>query len=124
MSAAHASPRKILVVDDESFVCEAIQMMLEFDGHEVVTVSSGPKALELLNQHDFDLVITDFSMPDMDGTELARELQVRKPHLPVIMVTAFKERLTEPVPGVQTVISKPFLLENLRAAIGKALQQN
>jgi CheY-like chemotaxis protein len=116
--------KRILVVDDEPFVCDAVKMMLAFDGHDVQTANSGREALELFNQSRFDLVITDFAMPQMKGDELAAALKVRVPGQPVIMITAYAEMLQSagaPLTGVDFVISKPFLLENLREALFKVL---
>ena len=62
--------RRILVVDDEPLVCDAVKMMLEFDGHVVETAPNGKDALALLERSKFDLVITDFEMPMMKGDEL------------------------------------------------------
>ena len=112
--------RRILVVDDEPFVCDAVKMMLAFDGHTVETASSGKDALELFDKTKFDLVITDFAMPSMKGDELARAIKARDPRQPVVMITAYAEMLQSngtPLPGVDFMISKPFLLENLREAI-------
>jgi CheY-like chemotaxis protein len=122
MSAPAFPQRHILVVDDEPFVCDAVKMMLAFDGHEVETASSGKDALALLERKQFDLVITDFSMPVMKGDELALAIKARNPKQPVVMITAYAEMLQSartPLPGVDFIISKPFLIENLREAIAK-----
>ena len=114
--------RRILVVDDEPLVCDAIEMMLDFDGHVVETVGSGKDALARLEKSKFDLVITDFEMPTMKGDELAAAIKARNPKQPVIMITAYAEMLQaagNPLSGVDLVVSKPFLLENLREAIAK-----
>src|SRR5438552_11644577 len=55
-----SASRRILVVDDEPFVCDAVKMMLAFDGYEVHTAANGAEALALYDQQPFDLVITDF----------------------------------------------------------------
>jgi len=115
--------RRILVVDDEPLVCDAIKMMLEFDGHVVETAGSAKAALVLLEKGKFDLVITDFEMPIMKGDELAAVIKSRDPTQPVIMITAYAEMLQaagKPLTGVDSIISKPFLLEDLREAIAKA----
>lgn len=124
MAAPVISKKKILVVDDEPFVCDAVKMMLAFDGHDVETANSGREALELFGRHRFDLVITDFAMPAMKGDELAVAIKARVPGQPVIMITAYAEMLQssgDPLRGVDHVISKPFLLENLREALLKVL---
>ena len=124
MAAPAIAKKKIMVVDDEPFVCDAVKMMLAFDGHDVQTANSGKEALELFAKSKFDLVITDFSMPSMKGDELAAAIKNRVPGQPVIMITAYAEMLQSSgnsLPGVDFVISKPFLLENLREALIKVL---
>jgi len=122
MTAPAIPQRRILVVDDEPFVCDAVKMMLSFDGHVVETASNGKEALALFDKGKFDLVITDFAMPNMKGDELAAAIKARAPKQPVVMITAYAEMLQSsgnPLTGVDFVISKPFLLENLREAIAK-----
>jgi len=115
---------RILVVDDEPAVSEAIKMMLEYDGHKVQTANSGGEALVLLEQGEFDLVTTDFSMRGMKGDTLAAIIKQRQPNLPVLMISingAMAKASGSPLPGVDLVICKPFLLEDLRNAIAKVL---
>lgn len=122
MSKPVIQSRHILVVDDEPFVCDAVKMMLEFDGHSVTAANSGKEALALFDQGKYDVVITDFAMPVMKGDELAAAVKARVPGQPVVMITAYAEMLKaskNPLTGVDFVISKPFLLENLREAIEK-----
>ena len=125
MAVTNIPAKRILVVDDEPFVCDAVKMMLAFDGHEVQTANSGQEALALFEKGKFDIVITDFAMPLMKGDELAATIKTRAPDQPVVMITAYAEMLQAsgtPLTGVDFVISKPFLLENLREAIVKVLQ--
>jgi CheY-like chemotaxis protein len=122
MKAPAFPQRRILVVDDEPLVCDAVRMMLDFDGHVVKTAGNGKEALAMLEKDQFDLVITDFEMPAMKGDELAAAIKARRPKQPVVMITAYAEMLKSsgnPLTGVDLIISKPFLLENLRAAIAK-----
>jgi CheY-like chemotaxis protein len=114
--------RRILVVDDEHCVCEAVKMMLDFDGHEVETASNGKEALALFEKGKYDIVITDFAMPEMKGDELAAAIKSQAPEQPVVMITAYAEMIQSSgntMKGVDFMISKPFLLENLREAIAK-----
>ncbi len=114
--------KRILVVDDEPLVCDAVKMMLDFDGHVVKTASNAKDALAMFEEDHFDLIITDFEMPAMKGDELAAAIKARAPNQPVVMITAYAEMLqasANPLRGVDLIISKPFLLENLREAIAK-----
>jgi two-component system, NarL family, capsular synthesis sensor histidine kinase RcsC len=121
-NASVLPPRRILVVDDEPFVCDAVKMMLDFDGHKVETAGSARDALAMFDKGKFDLVITDFAMPEMKGDELAAAIKAKSPNQPVVMITAYAEMLQasgKSMPGVDLLISKPFLLEHLRDAIAR-----
>jgi CheY-like chemotaxis protein len=115
---------QILVVDDEPAVCETIKMVLEHDGHKIQTANSGREALVLLEHGKFDLVTTDLSMSEMRGDALAAAIKERLPTLPVLLISgngAIAKDSGDTFPGVDLVISKPFLLEDLRTAIAKVL---
>ena|SRR5687767_14973855 len=110
---------RILVVDDEPLVCESVAMLLAHDGHDVETAGSGEEALSKQSSGQYDVVITDFSMPGMKGDELSAELKLRAPSLPVIMLTAFPPP-TRPV-TIDLVLTKPFFLETLRQGLKRVL---
>ena len=119
--------KKILVVDDEPFVCDAVKMMLAFDGHDVVTANDAKEALATFDKDKFDLVITDFAMPGMKGDELAAAIKAKAPRQSVVMITAYAEMLQssgKKLTGVDFLISKPFLLEHLREAIATVLPES
>jgi CheY-like chemotaxis protein len=121
MTAPAFQPRRILVVDDEPFVCDAVKMMLNFDGHTVETTGDPREALLLFEPGKYDLVITDYSMPAMKGDALAQAIKERAPSQPVVMITAYAEMLPKSLTGVDYVVAKPFLLENLREAIARSI---
>lgn len=126
MTVPDPKARRILVVDDEPFVCDAVRMMLSFDGHQVETANNAQRALDVFEAGKFDLVITDFAMPDMKGDELAAAIKVRAPRQPVMMITAYAEMLQAegvPLHGVDLLVSKPFLLKELREAIAKVMAE-
>ena len=112
-------PRKILVVDDNSMVCEALKLMLEFDEHFVETAAGGLEALAKMQAWHFDLVLTDYFMPGMSGAELADTIQKQNSSTPIIMLTASypKDLLVK----VERVLEKPCSLETLRKAIEQVL---
>ena len=127
MPAPGKQARQILVVDDEPAVCDAIKMMLKFDGHEVQTANGSKEALSLLERDRFDLITVDYAMVEMKGDELAAIIKQRLPQLPILMITAYAEMLKasgNPLTGVDGIISKPFMLEDLRQAIAGLLPRN
>ncbi len=124
MPAPGNQARQILVVDDEPAVCDAIKMMLKFDGHKVQTANGSKEALSLLEQGKFDLITVDYALQGMQGDELAAVIKQRLPHQPIIMISAHAEMLKSsgnPLRGVDFIISKPFLLADLRAAVARVL---
>jgi len=111
-------------VDDEPAVCGAIKMMLEHDGHQVQTANNGREALSLLEEGRFDLVTTDFAMQGMKGDALAAAIKQRLPKQPVLMISAngaIAQSFGDPLPGVDMVISKPFLMQDLFDAVAKVI---
>ncbi len=80
---------RLLVVDDDLGVCQSLKDLLEREGCVVGTALSGIKAMELLEERKFDLILSDVVMPDMDGYELYHAVKEKSPSLPVILMTAF-----------------------------------
>ena len=114
--------RHILVVDDEPLVRYTVHMLLEDDGYIVDEAGSGDEALALFEPGKFDMVFTDYCMPGMKGDQLAAAIKKRSPKQPVVMITAFPEKLTCsdcPLGGIDSFICKPFELETLRSAIAR-----
>jgi signal transduction histidine kinase/CheY-like chemotaxis protein len=116
-------PLRILLVDDEDEVRQALAEMLVAQGHTVVAASSGPDALRSLGQDaGIDLVITDLVMPAMTGWELADAVKASRPALPVGIVTGWGD-VPEAAPATQVavdfVLSKPVTLETLADALGR-----
>src|SRR5437763_1248440 len=103
------SHRNILVAEDEPGVREALILLLSLDGHTVTEAADGRQALELFRHGRFDLVITDYVMPQMKGDELAAHIHLLKPSQPVIMVSAHAQSLADagrPLVGVDAVLGK------------------
>jgi PAS domain S-box-containing protein len=117
---------RVLFIDDEQALVELGEKMLEHLGYEVTVRTSSIEALELFrNQPDrFDLIITDFTMPNMTGDKLAQEVMRLRPGLPVILCTGFSERISEmkaKALGIQEFVMKPFDLNDLARTIRRAL---
>jgi CheY-like chemotaxis protein len=118
--AGNVPPLRVLVVDDESVPRDVLSRYLTEDGHTVVAVDSGEAAVAQFESQDFDLLLTDYAMPTMNGPELAKRFVKRRPAAPVIVVTGFggTELEEESKPeGVKLVLHKPVHLRALRAAL-------
>jgi CheY-like chemotaxis protein len=119
MTAPALRRLRILVVDDEDLIRAAIKMMLQSDGHLVDTAASGEDALSIFASGMFDLVMTDYAMAGMKGTELAAAIKNRAAECPVVMITAYAEMLPPTLPHVDCIVSKPYSRESLREAIAR-----
>ena len=108
----------ILVVDDEEMVRSTVTRLLTLSGHEVDRAASGAEALDLFSADKYDIVFTDFGMPEMTGAELAHALKEKAPALPVVLLTGYTE--TESAHDeVDGILSKPFKRDELDTAIQK-----
>ena len=125
VSAPHANLR-VLVVDDEASVREVLTEYLLSMGHTVKCASSGSEGLELFQAGEFDVVITDRAMPDMNGDQVAAAIKILAPSVPVILLTGFGGLMNawnEVPDGVSLVIGKPIRIAVLHAALEKATQR-
>jgi len=114
----------ILIVDDEKNYPLILSAVLEEEGFETLTANSARKALEILENSDLDLVLTDMKMPSMDGIELLERVKSKDPELPVIMMTAYGtvEKAVEAMQkGAYNYILKPFDNDSLVIYVSKAI---
>lgn len=116
----------ILVVDDNSVNLRMMSYPLQKQGHAVVTALHGREALARLSETSFDLVITDLTMPEMDGIMLLKQIRahVRFQHLPVIMLTASgqdEDRDMARAEGVNQFLTKPTSSRELVETVNRLL---
>ena len=117
----------VLVVDDNEEVREVIAAQLELLGYQVAQAASGQTALELLggNSGGVDLLIADYAMPQMCGTELARAARSKRPNLPVVIITGYIDTTSLDDRMVDAVLlRKPFRISELGATVERALQND
>jgi signal transduction histidine kinase/CheY-like chemotaxis protein len=115
---------RVLLAEDEPSLRRILVSYLEIDQHRVVHAADGRQALAAFEPGNFDLLITDRAMPELNGDQLALEVQRREPTLPIIMLTGLGDlmhELDERPPGVQIVIAKPVTLSTFRDAISEAV---
>jgi len=113
----------ILIVDDDPAMCRMLESGLGSSGYETASAVSADAALELLGARDFDLIITDVRMREMDGLELCRRIVETRPDIPVIVTTAFgsMEVAIEAIrAGAYDFITKPMPLDTIRLTVQRA----
>ena len=117
----------LLLVDDDPFILEGIGEDLESRGYRVTRVNSGEKAIDVLQRTRFDLVITDQTMPDMTGFELARKLLLIRPGIPVILCTGYSDSLNgeaDKDARISRLLLKPFSIREMTEAVTEALKKD
>jgi DNA-binding NtrC family response regulator len=116
----------VLVVDDEPDILESIGTLIEHEvGAEVECVTSGEDGLGALEKRRFDLVVTDFRMPGMDGCEFLAEASKVAPTMPRIMMSAYSDASLEARAwglGLCLFFAKPILPENFLPGVRHCMQ--
>ena len=112
--------KKILIIEDEKNLARFVSLELQHEGYSVVAEENGRQGLQLALNEDFDLVLLDLMLPDMDGYEITRRLRLEKEYLSIIMMTA-RHSTMDIVAGLDRgaddYIVKPFAIEELLARI-------
>ncbi len=116
----------VLIVDDEVAIRESLETLLEMEGYQVATATSGEECLARIAEQPFDLILLDYALPERNGLEILKDLRERDPQLPVIMVTAYGtvENAVKAIQaGATNFIQKPWdnekLLADVRAAVAR-----
>ncbi len=124
-ATSHNGKLSILIVEDEEIVRNVLRRMLKMDGHDVVLEASGKTALEQLQQHEFDLVITDLHMPEMNGMEFLQKARELRDDIKVVMITG--DALNPDLEVVEEAgaagyLLKPFRKKELDSLLKSTLQ--
>lgn len=119
---------KILIVEDEQKLGDALKRGLEIEGYAVDTIDDGKKALSRISLHrnDYDLVILDLMLPSMGGLEVCREVRARNITLPILILTARAEintKVTLLSAGADDYLVKPFAFAELSARVRALLRR-
>ena len=117
---------RILIVDDEEIALKNLQHVMEREGYKVSATGSGARALALLEEQRFDLVLTDLRMEKVDGMDVLRRCRERQPSAEVIVITghASTESAVQAMrEGAFYYIAKPFRLDEVRKVVAEALEK-
>jgi PAS domain S-box-containing protein len=112
---------RVLLVEDNIQVLQFAEQLLGDLGCRTVCASDATEALVLLQEQSFDLVFTDIVMPGLSGIDLARQLHIRAPGLPVLLATGYSDQLVGEGEAHLRVLSKPYGAQTLSAAIGELI---
>jgi len=119
----------VLVVDDDAAVARFLDELLSYSGFTVTTKPDGQSALDLYssNPNNFDLVITDQTMPKLSGVEMAKEFLKLRPNQLIVLCTGFSERVSESSAlgmGIKKYLPKPVNSSHLISILNELLHSN
>ena len=117
---------RVLVVDDEESILDVTEGFFTRKGHEVFTAANGKEALKIITRQEIDCCFTDINMPEMDGLELAEELQKRDETFPVVIMTGFpsiENTIDTLKNGVVDFLIKPINLEQMELTLRRVVTQ-
>ncbi len=120
----HLTGLRILAVDDEPSIRNILGLCLTEDGHQVELAGDDREALSKFKRNRFDLLLTDYSMPNMNGDRLAAAIRAADPKIRVALLTGFGSQLPQGAPlrlEVDSIIAKPFTFDSLRQGIAEAM---
>ena len=116
---------EVLVIDDERDTCELLEMALTRQGMQVTTSTTAQAGLEAIASRDFDVVLTDLSMPDMNGLEVCERIMKEKPDVPVVLITghaSLDSAVSAIRAGAYDFVTKPIENKSLGVVVARAVQ--
>lgn len=119
---APSEPKDVLVVEDESYLCDLVADVLEAEGHWARTASNGFEALEKVRERKPQLILLDLMMPVMDGWEFIRALRSNRDwaDIPIVVVTAVYDiKRTQQETGAVAVVTKPFDIDQIADVVAR-----
>lgn len=117
---------RILIVDDEQIALRNLEHIMKKEGYDVTATQSGPNALKLLEEQQFDLVLTDLRMEKVDGNQILRRCKELSPDTEVIMITGYaslQSAIQVMKKGAYDYVTKPFKLDEVRKVVKEALEK-
>ena len=115
---------KILLIDDDEWIRDSLSLFFEAEGCNVLTFETAEEGLEALEQKDYDIVISDYKLPGMDGLEFLRRVKEKQPNAFEILITAYAnceiEKEADEI-GVKDIIPKPFTSEDVEMSLSRII---
>ena len=118
--------KRILIIDDDTYICKLLDRYLSKNGYETETALTATAAAARLKESDFDLVLSDYRLPDKDGFFILNRVKIKNPSTPVIIMTAYEEmgtaiRLIKS--GAYDYITKPLIPEEVLGLLREAMTE-
>ena len=116
--------KKILLVDDDEWIRDSLTVYFDTEGCHILAVETAEEGLKLLKQEDWDIILTDYKLPGIDGLTFSKKTQEIRPDAIKILITAYKSKevVSEArSAGIQDLIDKPFTIKTIENSISRLL---
>lgn len=116
--------KKILLVDDDEWIRDSLTMYFGTEGCHILAVETAEEGLELLKQEDWDIILTDYKLPGIDGLTFSKKIQEIRPDAIKILITAYKSKeiVSEArSAGIQDLIDKPVTIKTIEDSLSRLL---
>ena len=118
---------KILLIDDDEWIRDSLSLFFEAEGCNVLTFETAEEGMEAVKQQAYDIVISDYKLPGMDGLECLRRVKEKQPNAFEILITAYAncEIVKEAkMMGVKDIIPKPFTSEDVETSLTRIIENS
>jgi len=116
--------KKILLVDDDEWIRDSLTVYFGTEGCHIMSVETAEEGLELLKQEDWDIILTDYKLPGIDGLTFSKKIQEIRPDAIRILITAYKSKEVVSEArraGIQDLIDKPFTIKTIENSISRLI---
>jgi len=117
---------EILLVDDDEWIRDSLALYFESEGCHLTTLETAEEGVEALKKHDYDILLTDYRLPGMDGLEFLRHIRSTQPHIMTILITAYKsdDIVSEAMKlGIRGFIEKPFTNKTIEESLTRVVKK-
>jgi DNA-binding NtrC family response regulator len=118
---------KILLVDDDEWIRDSLSLFFEAEGCNFLAFETAEEGMEAVRKQAFDIIISDYKLPGMDGLEFLRRVKEKQPNAFEILITAYANReiLKEAeMMGVKDIIPKPFTSEDVETSLARIIENS
>lgn len=116
--------KKILLVDDDEWIRDSLTVYFDTEGCHILAVETAEEGLELLKQENWDIILTDYKLPGIDGLTFSKKTQEIRPDAIKILITAYKSKevVSEArSAGIQDLIDKPFTIKTIEDSMSRLI---
>ena len=118
---------KILLIDDDEWIRDSLKLFFESEGCRLTALETAEEGMESLKSHNYEIILTDYRLPGMDGLEFLKKIQDTQPHAMKVLITAFRSEqvISEAARiGIQDFIDKPFTTKTIEESLSRLIENS